>query len=238
MGHDTPVGARLVTGEGLAEMHDVVEAGQQHLAQRDATDRAVPGDGIALLDHVAPDREQHLHSLGEEMHGMRGLAAGAVEGVEQMRRQTGVQRAAAGRIDVYAIALQAVGDGADILAEIAHHGNAARVVGDGTEAVHREDVRRGHKHAHRRHRGAEDAAADADFVREIDRFADVVGGEQCRADAGFERLRRKIVLRKILHIPAMFANRLQIEHWNLRHVTEEERQGHRLSGVLLLRNST
>src|SRR5271157_6154385 len=39
------------------------------------------------------------------------------------------------------------------------------------------------------------------------------------------------------HVPAVFPNRLQIEDRNLRLVPEEERQGHRLSGVLLLRDS-
>ena len=133
MGHDTPVGTRLVIGEGLAEMHNVVEAGQQHLAQRDPTYRAMPGDSIALLHHVAPDREQHLHLLGEEMHGMRGLAASAVEGVEQMRRQTGVQRAAAGWIDVHAIALQAIGEGTVALVDGDAHAGLLEALGE-TEA--------------------------------------------------------------------------------------------------------
>src|SRR5215472_6827583 len=58
------------------------------------------------------EREQHFHLLGDEADASRGPAASARERFEQSWRQAFVQREAAGRIDMYAITLYAVGAGA------------------------------------------------------------------------------------------------------------------------------
>src|SRR6202008_3872995 len=98
---------------------EVVEAGEQGLSQRDAAHRAMLGYRITLLrqHHLALEREQHPHLLGQETPRAARLAASAVEDVEQLRRQAGVERAAAGRIDVHAIALHPIGEGAVALVD-------------------------------------------------------------------------------------------------------------------------
>ena len=53
--------------------------------------------------------------------------------------------------------IQFVGDGTNFLGQIAHHCHAARVISDGAKGVHRQHVRGGHEHAHRRNCRAEDA---------------------------------------------------------------------------------
>ena len=97
MGDDAPVAAFLVTREGLAEVHDIVEPGEQNVPQRDAAHRAMLADRIGLLrrHQLALEGEQHPHVLGHETECPTGLAAGAVEQLEQVRRQAGVQGAAA-----------------------------------------------------------------------------------------------------------------------------------------------
>src|SRR2546430_17349675 len=65
---------------------------------------------LLLRHHLAFEGEQHLHLFGEKADRAARLAAGAVEHLEQLRWQAGVERAAAGRIDVHAIALHAVGE--------------------------------------------------------------------------------------------------------------------------------
>jgi hypothetical protein len=105
----------FVAHEGLVEMHDIVEAGQQHSAERDAADRAMLGDAVAagMLWRVQfIERQQHLHPFGDEADTLGRLAAGTRERVKQRRRQTFVQSQAAGWIDVDPIALHPVGAGA------------------------------------------------------------------------------------------------------------------------------
>src|SRR5215472_512898 len=58
------------------------------------------------------EREQHFHLLGNKTDALRRPAASARERFEQWRRQAFVQREAAGRIDMHAITLHAVGAGA------------------------------------------------------------------------------------------------------------------------------
>src|SRR5262249_34902282 len=58
------------------------------------------------------EREQHFHLLGYEGDGFCGPAASARERFEQRRWQASAQCEAAGRIDMNAIALHAVGAGA------------------------------------------------------------------------------------------------------------------------------
>src|SRR5215469_7147897 len=68
---------------------------------------------VELLRRVhALEREQDFALLGDEADALTGLAAGPREDIEQIRRQTFVQRAAAGRLDMHAIALDAIGAGA------------------------------------------------------------------------------------------------------------------------------
>ena len=59
----------------------------------------------------AVEREQHFHLLGNETDAFRRLAASARKRFEQRRWQAFVQRVAAGRIDMHAITLHAVGAG-------------------------------------------------------------------------------------------------------------------------------
>jgi hypothetical protein len=72
--------------------------------------------GVALTNQlpgiVEAEGEQQPHALSHKTDAARGLAAGARERLEQMRRQAFVQRTTAGRIDVHPIALHAVGAGA------------------------------------------------------------------------------------------------------------------------------
>src|SRR6516165_6969433 len=103
------VWAFLIAHESLAEMHHAFEAGQQHLPQRDAADRAMLRNGVETLRRIhLIDGEQDLRVLGEEADAFGRLAAGARKGVEQMRRQALMQRNTASRIDVHAIALDAI----------------------------------------------------------------------------------------------------------------------------------
>jgi len=97
-------------------MH-VLDPGQQHLRQGDAARGAVAGDRVGAGDEVAFESEQHSHLLGEEAHRHARRAAGAVEDVEQVRRQALVHRKAAGRADMHAVALQPIVDGAVALVD-------------------------------------------------------------------------------------------------------------------------
>jgi hypothetical protein len=101
--------AFLVAQEGLAELHNPVEARQQNLPQGDPADRAMLADGVALAHEVAADRQENTHPLGQKPNATAGPAAGAIEQAEQMRRQAGMQGAAAGRVDVHPIALHPIG---------------------------------------------------------------------------------------------------------------------------------
>src|SRR5262249_36728737 len=115
MRDDTAKWAFLVAHKCLAEVHRVLEAGQKNLPECDPAHRA-------MLRHAVPselrwrissvEREQHFHLLGDEADAARGPAASARERLEQRCRQAFVQREAAGRIDMHAIALYAVGAGA------------------------------------------------------------------------------------------------------------------------------
>jgi hypothetical protein len=99
----------LIAHECLAEMHHAFEPGQQHLPQRDATDRAMLRNGVEALRRIhLIGREENLSMLCDEADAFGRLAASPREGVEQMRRQAFVQRGTAGRIDVHAIALDAI----------------------------------------------------------------------------------------------------------------------------------
>ena len=115
MRDNTAKWAFLVPHECLAEMNTVLEAGQQYLPQGNAAHRTM------LRHALAPEpwgrissvkREQHFHLLGNETDAFRRLAASARERFEQRRWQAFVQREAAGRIDMHAIALHPIGAGA------------------------------------------------------------------------------------------------------------------------------
>ena len=54
--------------------------------------------------------------------------------------------------------VERVGDVARLFGRLRHLGDAAGVVGDRPEGVHRQDVGDGHQHAHRRDGRAEQAA--------------------------------------------------------------------------------
>src|SRR6516225_9903201 len=58
------------------------------------------------------EREQHFHLLGDETDAFCGPAASVREHFEPRRWQAFMQREAAGRIDMHAITLHAVGAGA------------------------------------------------------------------------------------------------------------------------------
>ena len=108
MRDDTTGRQLLVRHEGLAEMYDVLEAGQQYQPQRDAADRTMPREGIAADRWIeSVKRLRLIHPLGDETNALRGFAAGACESDEQSRRLI-MQRPAADRIDVNLIALHAV----------------------------------------------------------------------------------------------------------------------------------
>jgi len=77
----------------------------------------VAGDRVGAGDEVAFESEQHSHLFGEEAHRRARRAAGAVEDVEQVRRQALVHRKAAGRADMHAVALQPIVDGAVALVD-------------------------------------------------------------------------------------------------------------------------
>src|SRR5262249_39975074 len=115
MRDDSTNGVFFVAHKGLTEMNSVLEARQQYLPQRDTAHRTM------LRYAVAPEarwrissieREQHFHLLADEADASRRPAARAREPFEQSCRQAFVQREAAGRIDMDAIALHAVGAGA------------------------------------------------------------------------------------------------------------------------------
>src|SRR5271167_3453464 len=91
-------------------MH-IIELRQQYLAQCDATGRAVACNRIGTGNEIPIERKQQAHLLGKESHCRGWRTAGAVEYLEQMRRQALMQSEAAGWADVYAVALQAVGWG-------------------------------------------------------------------------------------------------------------------------------
>jgi len=70
-------------------------------------------NGVETLRHIhLIDREQHLSMLCDKADAFGWLAAGARKGVEQMRRQAFMQRGTARRIDVHAVALDAICAGA------------------------------------------------------------------------------------------------------------------------------
>ena len=113
---DDPPAALLITLEGLAEMQ-IVDLGEQQLAQGDAAGGAMARDRIGAGDEIAVEGEQRAHLLGEEANRRVGRSAGAVKDLEEMRRQAFMQSAAAGRTDMHPVALQAVGQGAVTLVD-------------------------------------------------------------------------------------------------------------------------
>ncbi len=108
MGDDAAIRAFLIAHEGLAEMDNVIEPGKQDPPQHCAAHGAMLGDRVLRAHQLTVDREQHLHLLGHEAERLVRFAAGAIEDVEEVRREAGMERAAAGRIDMHPIALQAV----------------------------------------------------------------------------------------------------------------------------------
>ena len=61
-------------------MYDLLEAGQQHLPQRDAADGTTSREVIAADTGSNRSKElQHIHPLGDETNALRGFAAGACE---------------------------------------------------------------------------------------------------------------------------------------------------------------
>lgn len=58
----------LVVGELLAQVDHVVQAGQQHVAERDPADRVVAGlrPGLLACDQAAREEQQVAQLLGQE----------------------------------------------------------------------------------------------------------------------------------------------------------------------------
>ena len=112
MRDDPPVGGGLVALEGLADTHDPVQSGQQHLTQADPAGAVMRVGGICVGQDLLPGEPQQVMQL------FGGEAEAAVvdrDGVQELlpgrRWQAVVQGAAAVRIDVDAVALQPVGAG-------------------------------------------------------------------------------------------------------------------------------
>jgi hypothetical protein len=100
-------------------VNDAIKLCEENLPQPRPADGPVLGDGIVLPHHLAFEGKQHLHVFRHEVDRAPRLAAGAVEQVEEMRRQAGAERAAAGRIDV-AVALVDRGADAGLLQSLGH----------------------------------------------------------------------------------------------------------------------
>ena len=116
VGADPAVGQGLVALEVAAERDDVGEAVEQHLAQRDAADAVVLRDGV-----VGPrdlDDQQRGELLGAEAERGGLVGDGVAEALPRRRGQAGVQRAAAVRVDVDAVALHPVGAGLRALGDL------------------------------------------------------------------------------------------------------------------------
>jgi hypothetical protein len=112
MRDDTAERAFFVAHERLAEINTVLKAGQQYLPQGNTAHRAMLRHALvpeARWRISSVEREQHFHLLGDEADAFRGPAASARERFEQRRWQAFVQCEAAGRIDMHAVALHAVG---------------------------------------------------------------------------------------------------------------------------------
>ena len=107
-GAHAAVGQGLVALEGAAELD--VQAVEQHLAQRDADDPVVLLGRVGGLLDV--DDEQWFEPLGAETERGGLVGDGVAEARPSRRRQAGVQRVAAVRVDVDAVALHPVGAGA------------------------------------------------------------------------------------------------------------------------------
>ena len=105
----------------LAELQALTEAREKHLAQRDATDRAMLLHRIAVGFVEAAERDQRLHALGQHAKGTRRATAGGGKCLEQRRRQTVVQCSAALRTDMHAVSLQTIGDRAVALIHCGVH---------------------------------------------------------------------------------------------------------------------
>src|SRR5215469_653908 len=104
----------LVPYKRLAEVNAVLEARQQYLSERDSAHRTMLRHALAPEARwriASVEREQHFHLLGNETDAIRRLAASPRKRFEQRRWQAFVQREAAGRIDMHAITLHAVGAG-------------------------------------------------------------------------------------------------------------------------------
>ena len=108
------------------------------------------GAGDAGLDAPALDDVDLVDVGGEQQ--------------ERGQRRRGDRVALGQGLGRVADGVEAVGDLAGAGLGAAELGDAAGVVGDRAEGVHRQDVGRGHEHAHRRDGGPEDAA-DVDARR-------------------------------------------------------------------------
>ena len=114
-------------------------------------------------EHRADETSDEHFGLGEVDRGQ--LRAVVLELVEIRREEQergerrGPDRVALGQgLGRVADGVQAIGLLPNRLGLLGHLDDAAGVVGDRAERVHRQDVGRRHQHPHRRDRGAEDAA--------------------------------------------------------------------------------
>ena len=137
-------------------MNDAIKLCEENLRQPRPADGPVLGDGIVLPHHLAFEGKQHLHVFRHEVDRAPRLAAGAVEQVEEMRRQAGAERAAAGRIDVHAVALQPIGGRAVALVDRGADAGLLQSLGQAQPA---------------------DATADDEDVEGSDRYVECSGAE-------------------------------------------------------------
>jgi hypothetical protein len=104
---DTTFGSLGVIDQRLVKANNVIEAGEEDLAQCNATCGMVVLDCVASSLHL--ESEQLLHSLGKKTEAAAGDTARRAEGLVKPRRQAIVQRAAAARTDMDAVSLQPIG---------------------------------------------------------------------------------------------------------------------------------
>jgi hypothetical protein len=104
---DRAVSVPVEAGEFLAEADHILQAGHQHLAQGHPADRLLALHRIVLEWDLK--REHLVELLIEHVEPSRCPGTGGDEGVVQVWRQQGMQRAAAVGIDANAIAVEPVG---------------------------------------------------------------------------------------------------------------------------------
>ncbi len=159
------VGRRAADGAHRERREDVDEGGSDQRADEDAR----LGKVHDAADRLVREPLDLVQVRGEEQEGGE---RGAGDRVTLGQRLRGIPDG-----------IQRIGDVADLFGGVAHLDDAAGVVRDGTECVHREDVGRRHQHTHRRDSRAEDARGDGDVGLEaVNRAAEVVGAQQCGTD--------------------------------------------------------